>query len=337
MLWFALCLCGVSCARFTPPARGPEELPVPAEFTLYDASGAVPERWWEVFQSDELNRLIERALTGNLSLQQVYARLIQAEMAAIQAGAFWQDDRPVYFTGVGHFGQVRKDIPILNDYGLNIIQIEMGPQNGLPAPDRVDVDAIRANVVHCLDLAAAHNVAVNLLISPHYFPQWAKDADPAHSQCGEGFLKFCIEAPNTRPVMATWLDALMPLIAGHPALHSICLSNEPQYRGKCAYERALFQAWLKEKWQTIERANEVYGTQFRGFEEVDLPADASCGYGLFFDGCRFNQERFLAFHEMLRDRIHRYDPDLPVHAKVMSHAFEAVSYTHLTLPTIYSV
>lgn len=242
--------------------------------------------------------------------------------AAIQAGAFWQDDRPVYFTGVGHFGQVRKDIPILNDYGLNIIQIEMGPQNGLPAPDRVDVDAIRANVVHCLDLAAAHNVAVNLLISPHYFPQWARDADPAHSQCGEGFLKFCIEAPNTRPVMATWLDALMPLIAGHPALHSICLSNEPQYRGKCAYERALFQAWLKEKWQTIERANEVYGTQFRGFEEVDLPADASCGYGLFFDGCRFNQERFLAFHEMLRDRIHRYDPDLPVHAKVMSHAFE---------------
>ncbi len=87
MLWFALCLCGVSCARFTPPERGPEELPVPAEFTLYDASGAVPERWWEVFQSDELNRLIERALTGNLSLQQVYARLIQAEMAAIQAGA----------------------------------------------------------------------------------------------------------------------------------------------------------------------------------------------------------------------------------------------------------
>ena len=48
MLWFALCLCGVSCARFTPPERGPEELPVPAEFTLYDASGAVPERWWEV-------------------------------------------------------------------------------------------------------------------------------------------------------------------------------------------------------------------------------------------------------------------------------------------------
>ncbi|HOD49904.1 MAG TPA: beta-galactosidase [Candidatus Hydrogenedentes bacterium] len=240
----------------------------------------------------------------------------------IRNGAFWQHDRPVYFTGVGHFGQVRNDIPILNEYGLNIIQIEMGPSNGLPDSSTVDVNAIRENVVRWLDRAAEHNVAVNLLISPHYFPQWAKDADPAHGLCGEGFLKFCIEAPNTRPVMEKWLDALMPLIAGHPALHSICLSNEPQYKGKCAYERALFQTWLKEKWGPIQAANDAYGTGFRQFEDVELAKDASCGYGLFFDACRFNQEQFLAFHEMLRERIHRYAPDLPVHAKVMSHAFE---------------
>ena len=124
----------------------------------------------------------------------------------IRAGAFWQNDRPVYFTGVGHFGQVRQDIPILNDYGLNIIQFEMGPANGLPTPDKVDLEAIRQNVVQWLDKAAAHNVAVNLLISPHYFPQWAFDADPAHGECGYGFLKFCIEAPNTRLVMEKWLD-----------------------------------------------------------------------------------------------------------------------------------
>ncbi len=239
----------------------------------------------------------------------------------IRAGAFWQDDRPVYFTGVGHFGQVRQDIPILNDYGLNIIQFEMGPANGLPTPDTVDLEAIRQNVVQWLEKAAAHNDAVNLLISPHYFPKWAFEADPAHGKCGEGFVKFCIEAPNTRMVMEKWLDALMPLIAHHPALHSICLSNEPQYKGRCAYERAAFQAWLKAKWGSIAAANEAYGTQFKGFEDIELPQDAS-HYGLYFDRWRFNQDRFVAFHEMLRDRIHRYAPDLPVHAKVMSQAFE---------------
>jgi len=241
--------------------------------------------------------------------------------ATIRDGAFWQNQRPLFFTGVGHFGQARQDIPILNDYGLNIIQFEMGPANGLPTADKVDVEAIRQNVVRWLDQAAVHNVAVNLLISPHYFPQWAFEADPAHRQCGHGFMKFCIEAPNTRVVMEKWLDALMPLIARHPALHSICLSNEPQYQGRCAYERAAFQAWLKAKWGSIQRANRVYGTRFRRFEEIDLPQDATA-YGLYFDRWRFNQDRFVAFHEMLRDRIHRYAPDLPVHAKVMSHAFE---------------
>lgn len=241
--------------------------------------------------------------------------------STIRSGAFWQNDRPVYFTGVGHFGQVRQDIPILNDYGLNIIQIEMGPANGLPAPEKVDLEAIRQNVVQWLDQAAAHNVAVNLLISPHYFPQWAFEADPAHRQCGHGFLKFCIEAPNTRVVMETWLDALMPLIARHPALHSICLSNEPQYQGRCAYERAAFQAWLKTKWGSIRKVNEVYGTRFQRIEDIDLPRDDS-RYGLSFDRWRFNQDRFVAFHEMLRERIHRYAPGLPVHVKVMSHAFE---------------
>jgi hypothetical protein len=160
-----------------------------------------------------------------------------------------------------------------------------------------------------------------LLISPHYFPAWAFEADPAHRQCGHGFLKFCIEAPNTRAVMEKWLDALMPRIAHHPALHSICLSNEPQYQGKCAHERAAFQTWLKAKWGSVRKANAVYGTRYRRFEDIELPQD-TCAYGLVFDRWRFNQDRFVAFHEMLRERIRRYAPDLPVHAKVMSHAFE---------------
>jgi hypothetical protein len=239
----------------------------------------------------------------------------------IRDGAFWQNERPVYFTGVGHFNQVREDIPILNDYGLNIIQIEMGPQNALPTADNVDLDSIRQNVVQALDKAAVHNVAVNLLISPHYFPRWAFDADPAHAQCGRGFIKFCIEAPNTQIVMGKWLDALMPLIAHHPALHSICLSNEPQYQGRCSYDREKFQQWLKTRWGTIEKVNSAYGTQFRRFEEIDLPRDDS-NYGLYFERWRFNQERFEVFHQLLIQRIHRYDPILPVHAKVMSQAFE---------------
>jgi len=243
--------------------------------------------------------------------------------APIREGAFWQEGRPVYFVGVGHFGQVRQDIPILNEYGLNIIQIETGPAAVMPDPNTVDMTAVKTDTVAALDNAAANNVAVNLLVSTHYFPEWAYDLEPENRQCGlpGAFIKYCIEAPSTREIMERWLDALMPLIAKHPALHSICISNEPQYKGRCKYDRAKFQQWIEAKHRRIGRVNRVYGTHFRRFEDIDLPKDPS-NYAFFFDWCRFNQERFLAFHQMLAEKIHQFDPELPVHAKVMSHGFE---------------
>ena len=33
-----------------------------------------------------------------------------------------------YFVGMGHFNQVRKDVPLFQKYGFNIIQIELGPR-----------------------------------------------------------------------------------------------------------------------------------------------------------------------------------------------------------------
>lgn len=241
--------------------------------------------------------------------------------STIRDGAFWRSGRLVFFTGVGHFGQVRKDVPILNDYGMNIIQIEMGPANGLPDPDTVDIDAIRKNVVAVLDNAARHNVAVNLLVSPHYFPKWAIDRNPALAKCGHGFFRNCLVAPDAQAVYEKWLSALMPLIAKHPALHSICLSNEPQYRCRCAHSRTGFHGWLRTKHRDARTMNGRYGTSFGRFEDVAIPKNPS-NYALFFDWCRFNQDRLAGFHEFERDIIHKYDPDLPVHAKVMSLAFE---------------
>ncbi|HDP34564.1 MAG TPA: hypothetical protein ENN29_05585, partial [Candidatus Hydrogenedentes bacterium] len=83
----AVLLLALSCARFAPLPRTAEEAHTPDAFTLYETRAPVPDRWWEAFHSEELNNLIEEALTGNLTLQQVAARLTQAEMLAQQAGA----------------------------------------------------------------------------------------------------------------------------------------------------------------------------------------------------------------------------------------------------------
>ncbi|MBI4559533.1 MAG: beta-galactosidase [Candidatus Hydrogenedentes bacterium] len=243
-----------------------------------------------------------------------------AGTVSVREGTFWQDDHPVFFTGVGHFSQVRRDIPILGDYGLNIIQIETGPNRVLPDPATVDEQVIRDDVLRYLDLAAEHHVAVNLLISPHYFPQWAIDRNPKLAECGLGFIKYCIEAPESRAIHERFLRTLMPIIANHPALHSICLSNEPQYRGRCEYSLKMYRDWLERKYGKIEAVNKLYGTDYRSIDAVAIPEDVG-DYAAYFDWCRFNQDRFLEFHRFLAALIHEYDPDIPIHAKVMSQAF----------------
>jgi len=76
-----------SCVTFPPPNRGTEELPLPSSFALYGPTVPSPDRWWQVFGSDELNRLVEEALSGNFTLQQAVARIRQAGAIAKQTGA----------------------------------------------------------------------------------------------------------------------------------------------------------------------------------------------------------------------------------------------------------
>jgi outer membrane protein TolC len=52
-------------------------------------TGLLPasDRWWEAFKDEHLNRLMERALAGNLDLDQAFARLKQFEALARQSNA----------------------------------------------------------------------------------------------------------------------------------------------------------------------------------------------------------------------------------------------------------
>ncbi len=237
----------------------------------------------------------------------------------IREGAFFQKKRPLIFTGVGHFSQVRKDVPILNEYGLNMIQIDTGPQSALPHPDKVDTTSTQRSVVDVLDNAAAHDVMVNLLLAPHYFPKWAFEENPDLGRCGDGFIKFCVDEEGARAVIEKWLRVLMPMVANHPALHSICLSNEPQYKACWELSRERFIAWIQEQHGDIEAVNEKWGTNFASFEELPEPS-RDC-YPLYYDWCRYTQNVFLEFHQFEAALVHEYDPDIPVHVKVRPLAF----------------
>ena len=75
-----------SCSHKPQPLPPAELLELPESFTLYDTQAPSPDRWWEGFASSELDRLVQEALSENLTLGQAFARLEQSRASAVKAG-----------------------------------------------------------------------------------------------------------------------------------------------------------------------------------------------------------------------------------------------------------
>lgn len=229
-------------------------------------------------------------------------------------------ERPVFFNGFGHFGQVVNDMEKWPDYGANMIQIEVGPSVIFPREGQTNQAPVRA-LLRTLDRAQKAGVAVCLLISPHYFPEWALAKWPHLRKHREGFLQYCLHAPEGQELLRDFLGALLPAIKDHPALHSICLSNEPVNEEEpCPAAQQPWQVWLEQHHRTITNLNSLCGSNFAAFAAVPLPnpfGPRPAG-ALWMDYIRFNQEFFAGWHGRLAETIHQIAPGLPVHAKAMT-------------------
>jgi hypothetical protein len=284
------------------------------------AHGELARAWGE---SEEVEELVRRALQQEhwpLAPKFVTSP-VEIRGPSFIATVRWPDGRrqrqPVFFLGMGPFGQARRDVELFPAYGFNIMQIEFGPNSVLPSENEYRDDAIQEFLAVC-DRAAKAGVQVNLLISPHYFPDWALQKWPFLAECSGGFFRYCVHAPEGRGVLAKFIRYTIPKIRGHPALHSICLSNEPVSTDvqRCRFLRSDWHAWLEQRYGTIDRLNATWGTQYAHFADVPVPPGLR-PEALVYDFVRFNQEEFAAFHRFLADTIHALAPELPVHAKMM--------------------
>lgn len=275
-----------------------------------------------------LARELAEAQAGKLSLVPV-PRWTAEQRPAIEGSSFVANTRtpgqspvrrPVFFTGYGHFNQVVADLEKWPAYGVNIIQIEFGPSSVMPKEGVVSQEPMH-QMLRTLDRAQKAGVAVCLLISPHYFPDWALAKWPHLRKHREGFLNYCLHAPEGRELLRQYVMAAIAPLKGHPALHSVCLSNEPiNQEEPCPTGTKAWQAWLEQRHGTIAALNAVCGSNFVAFAQVPLPNPFGQrpAPGLWMDYIRFNQEFFAEWHRMLADAVHAVAPALPVHAKAMT-------------------
>ena len=221
---------------------------------------------------------------------------------------------PLFFCGYGHFFQARNDIPKFPGYGVNIIQSsEFGPSAVLPSENEVSYEQINT-LIRTLDDAAKHNVKVDVLISPHYFPTWPLAKWP---QIGTGgFFGYPADMPEAKFVNEKFLRILVPMIKDKPALHSLCLTNEPAFDNSHGAQntKPMWIGYLTERFGDVANLNTRYGAAYKSFDEV--PMGGGFDAPQFYDWCIFNRHRFAAWHKWVADVIHEMAPGLPVHSKV---------------------
>jgi len=80
-----------------------------------------------------------------------------------------------------------------------------------------------------------------------------------------------------------------------------------------------WHSWLKAKYETVERLNDLMGTRFwtqivTRFEDVPMPMLAPTVYNpaLFFEWMRFSSDTIVAFVKMQADLLHELTPGIPV-------------------------
>jgi len=227
-------------------------------------------------------------------------------------------NRPLQFVGYGHFSPVIRDMEKWPDYGHNVIQRSISPRVVLPSEDEVDLTQVN-KTMQMLDRAHKVGVGVDLLLSPHIFPQWALEKWPVLQDCHGHFCHYCIHAPQARQVLEKYLRIVIPYIADHPALHSLCLSNEPAGRAvkNCHFLPDLWHQWLQEKHGTIDQLNQRWGSEYASFEEVPIPEPVFRGKPIVYDFIHFHQQVEAGFHKWMADIIREMAPDVPLHAKLM--------------------
>ena len=181
----------------------------------------------------------------------------------------------------------------------------------------VNVDKVRNDIIPLFDHAQRNNVVIDLLLSVHYFPtNLLPEEDWKSNQTG--FIGFNLYNENVSKVIESFFRGVVPEVMNHPALNSICISNEPTYRAGLDQSNApAWHAYLEELYTTVDAMNATWKESYPDFASVPMQ-----GYyenpAMYYDYLQFNDKLFADWHRWVADMIHELAPDVRIHTKVMS-------------------
>lgn len=180
-----------------------------------------------------------------------------------------------------------------------------------------DVDRVQSRIVDIFDWAQEHSIQMDLLFGLHYFPNIVENWSLPN---GRGYYRHNVNNTEVLKVMEAMVVGVMEKIKDHPALHSICLTNEPSYQTARSPE-VFTEDWIsyiKKLYNNdIALLNDTYGTAYSSFEEVPLTEDGDNDV-MYYDYIHFNAEVWGGWHRWLAGIIKKVAPDVNIHAKIQA-------------------
>lgn len=261
------------------------------------------------------------------------------ERLTIRDGGWYAGDQQVFLSGPCFFNFTIRYLPVARDLGFNVIQVSTGPSSifetsaeatGVPRITDYNERIRTGALVEVLDQCAKFGIKVDLGLTSHFMPKWVYEQwpDAKNQFVLWDMMPYDIEHPEVLNLIQRFYEIVMPQIAGHPALNSIWVANEPEYMNPNERNMAIFQPWLQAKYGTIDALNKAWGTALEAFEEIRASGkrgnpvpDAVSTDAARLDWWTYSTERLVRHFQWQKDLIHRYDPDLPITVKLYNGTF----------------
>lgn len=284
---------------------------------------------------DEAKAKLEAYIAGTETPLKVNRTVTSKPMTDGKSFVSQMDDgsiKPAFYMGYGHWSA--GDMEQYKDLGVNYIQYEISVKDVLKRPNasesgKVVVDeAAIARIKDVFSRAEKADVSVVLLLAMHNFPDFVYEYDKT-AKCDEewdwSFIPFNPTHPLIKETLTAFIDAVVPAVKDYKSLNSICLSNEPIFiaNKNTTYYQPVYQKYIKDKYTTINKVNEAYGTSYTSFSELLMPtgnrkSSDSRKVTCYNDYREFNDSIMMEYHKTLADAVRNIDSSLLLNTKQMT-------------------
>jgi hypothetical protein len=134
-----------------------------------------------------------------------------------------------------------------------------------------------------------------------------------------------IDHPGVRVMISRVMADLMPVLKGLPEIISWDMANEPFFDLTMWSPHTLqkYHVWLADHYESVDRLNAGWNTQYSCFDEIPLPLEKSrklCSAGEWYDRVTYHNVRVTSFFEFFQSEIRKYIPDAVIHLKAQDNS-----------------